>query len=106
MSYRIPSPILYIAPKATIRVGFGWSKPGDAGAVWAMAHPIRGEPRSPLATERVAKLVDCEIAKVVAGVPPKYYSCGDPNTAFWLYYADITNDGNQGCRFQLDVGGV
>ena len=70
-----------------------------------MAHPMRGEPPAALATERVAKTVNCTIGQVSINGAAQY-ACGDPNTAYWEYYADITNDGSQGCRFQLEVGGV
>ena len=106
MSYRIKKNIFLVAPGATIPLVFWWPKPGDAGAVWAMAHPMRGEPPSWLATERVAKRVDCVIAKMVINGPAHYYDCGDPGTAYWRYRVEITNYGTKACRFQLEVGRV
>jgi hypothetical protein len=32
------------------------------------------------------------------------YGCDDPSTAYWRYAADFTNDGVNGCRFQLEGG--
>lgn len=104
MGWRIDNPSFYIAPGQTIRISFWWDKPGDQGAQWAMGHPMRGEPPTALATERVAKAVACEIGVVTENGPPQY-GCGDPNTAYWTYYADITNDGTEGCNSQLEGGG-
>lgn len=104
MSWRDNS-VYYIAPGATIRINFWWPKPGDKGPQWVMAHPLRGEPSSGLATERVAKKTSCTIGKMVINGPAQY-SCGDPQTAYWSYYVDIKNDGSSGCRFQLEGGGV
>jgi len=86
-------------------MAFWWNKPGDKGAQWAMAHPMAGEPSSALVTERVAKRVDCEIGVIIINGPAQY-GCGDARTAYWSYYVDIKNDGTQGCRFQLEGGGV
>jgi hypothetical protein len=105
MGWRVTSPSFFISPGSTIRIYFWWSRPGDKGAQWAMGHPRRGEPSTALATERVAKTVDCEIGQLIINGPAQY-SCGDPSTAYWEYYADITNDGSNGCRFQLEGGGV
>ncbi len=105
MSWRVNNPTFYIAAGAKIRIGFSWGHPGDKGAQWAMAHPMRGEPPTALATERVAKEVACEIGKVTIN-GPAHYGCGAPETAYWSYYVDITNDGGEGCRFQLEGGGV
>jgi hypothetical protein len=104
MGWRVSSPI-YIAPGSTIRIDFWWDAPGDKGPQWAMGHPMRGEPSSPLATERVAKVVNCEIGQITINGPAQY-GCGDPTTAYWSYYVDITNDGSEGCNFQLEGGGV
>ncbi len=104
MSWRVTDSIL-VAPGQTVRINFWWDKPGDQGPQWVMAHPMRGEPPTALATERVAKVVDCEIDYVTINGPAEY-GCGDPSTAYWWYYADITNDGTEACRFQLEGGGV
>ena len=105
MCWRINSPIFYVATGSTVRIDFWWARPGDRGAQWAMGHPMRGEPPAALATERVAKTVACEIGRLTINGPAQY-SCGDPETAYWEYYADITNDGPEACRFQLEGGGV
>jgi hypothetical protein len=68
-----------------------------------MAHPIAGEPSSAIATERVAKYVACRVGYVTSEGD---YGCGDIDTAYWGYYVDLRNDGTEGCRFQLDGGGV
>jgi hypothetical protein len=99
------SDIFYIAAGSTTRIDFWWDAPGDRGAQWAMAHPLRGEPPAGLATERVGKRVDCTIGQITIN-GPAHYSCGDPSTAYWTYYVDIKNDGPEGCRFQLEGGGV
>jgi len=105
MGWRIGSPVFYIAPKTTVRIQFWWNAPGDKGPQWAMGHPMAGEPPTSLATERVAKAVACEIGQYTIN-GAGHYGCGDPKTAYWQYYADITNDGTEGCRFQLEGGGV
>jgi hypothetical protein len=98
--------VLYIAPGNTVRVSFAWDHPGDMGPQWVMAHPLRGEPPSAIATERVAKTVDCEIGSLTVNSGVHYYGCGDPNTAYWGYYADLTNDGSEGCNCLVQGGGV
>jgi hypothetical protein len=105
MGWRVNSPTFYIAPGATVRIDFWWGHPGDKGAQWAMGHPMKGEPPTSLATERVSKEVNCEIGVVVINGPPMY-GCGDPETAYWVYHVDIHNEGANGCRFQLEGGGV
>lgn len=105
MGWRISNPVFYINPGETVRVKFWWGKPGDKGAQWAMGHPLKGEPPTALATERVAKTVQCTIGKYVIN-GSGHYGCGDPDTAYWEYYADIKNDGMEGCKFQLEGGGV
>jgi hypothetical protein len=105
MGWRITNPIFTIGPGQTIRIDFWWPKPGDEGAQWAMAFPLRGEPSTPLSTERVGKVVACTVVSVTINGPP-HYGCGDPETAYWEYYADITNEGLEACRFQLEGGGV
>jgi hypothetical protein len=47
---------------------------------------MRGEPPTALATERVAKEVACEIGVITVN-GPAHYGCGDPETAYWSYYA-------------------
>ncbi len=105
MGWRVNTPTFYIAPGTTVRINFWWNKPGDKGPQWAMGHPMRGEPPAALATERVAKVVACEIGQVTIN-GPAHYGCGDPSTAYWTYYVDITNDGSEACHFQLEGGGV
>jgi len=105
MSWRVSSPSFYIAPGVTTRILFSWGAPGDKGPQWAMGHPMRGEPPTALATERVAKTVACTIGKLTIN-GPAHYGCGDPKTAYWGYYADIRNDGSEACNFQLEGGGV
>jgi len=105
MGWRVNNPSFYIAPGSTIRIDFWWDRPGDMGPQWAMGHPMRGEPPSALATERVAKVVACEIGQITIN-GPTHYGCGDPETAYWRYYADITNDGPEAFNFQLEGGGV
>jgi len=104
MGWRINSPAFYIAPGSTVRIDFYWNQPGDKGAQWAMGHPIKGEPPAALATERVAKQVACGLGTITVN-GAGHYGCGDPETAYWQYYADITNDGPEACRFQLEGGG-
>jgi hypothetical protein len=87
-------------------MNFWWGNPGDdKGPQWAMGHPMRGEPPTGLATERVVKTVDCSIGSVTINGPAEY-GCGDPGTAYWRYQVDIRNEGVSGCRFQLEGGGV
>lgn len=106
MSWRVASPTFYLAPGATTRIEFWWGDPGDdKKAQWAMGHPMRGEYNCRLATERVVKRVSCEIGRVVINDEARY-SCGDPATAYWRYQVDIRNEGSNGCRFQLEGGGV
>src|SRR5262252_4410948 len=99
MSWRGSIPF-YVAPGEMIRISFWWTQPGDKGPQWAMGHPLPGEPPTALATERVAKTVDCGIG-VIRVNGAAHYGCGDPETAYWKYYADITNDGWEACRFNL-----
>jgi hypothetical protein len=66
-----------------------------------MAHPLPGEPSSFLITERVMKSTGCRVAFVNSEGD---YGCDDPSTAYWRYAADFTNDGVNGCRFQLEGG--
>jgi hypothetical protein len=105
MGWRVDTPVLSVAPGATIRIGFAWPHPGDKGAQWVMGRPLPGELPVALATERVAKTVGCEIGQVIINGDARY-RCGDTRTAYWEYYVDIRNDGSAPCRFQLEGGGV
>jgi hypothetical protein len=104
MSWRVGSPTFYAAPGATIRIAYSWGKPGDKGPVgdgspngWRTAHgPCHGAR---------GKRVDCTIGSITVN-RESHYGCGDPKTAYWSYYADFRNDGSEGCRFQLEGGGV
>ena len=95
---------MYIKSGDTLRISFWWSHPGDKGAQWAMGHPLAGEHAvGGLTTERVGKSGECAADEVTSEGD---FACGDLSTAYWWYYADITNEGSLGVKFQLDVGGV
>lgn len=95
---------IYIAPGQIVRIDFWWKAPGDKGAQWAMGHPKSGE-YGTLATERVGKKARCSLGKLTINGPASY-SCGDPETAYWRYFAEIRNLDTGGCHFQLEGGGV
>jgi len=104
MSWRVNGNQFFVAPGVTTRINFWWPEPGDQGPQWAMGHPLPGA-LAALATERVAKQAACGIEQITINGSAQY-SCGDPKTAYWTYYADITNDGPNGCNFVLEGGGV
>ncbi|HVO75889.1 MAG TPA: hypothetical protein VMT35_17835 [Ignavibacteriaceae bacterium] len=103
MRFRMSS-FSYIGPGVTVRHSVWWSHPGDKGPIWLMAHPMKGEPSSEIITERVMKITNCEIGKITINGDAQF-GCGDPDTAYWWYAADFTNDSSNGCRYQLEGGG-
>jgi hypothetical protein len=103
MGWRVDDPILFIAPESTVRVNFWFRDRRDAGAQWAMGHPL-ARPAT-LITERVSKEAVCEIGRLIQTDPPQYI-CQDTGPQYWLYHAYITNEGSQGCSFKIEGGGV
>jgi hypothetical protein len=67
-----------------------------------MARPLPGEPDVPLATERLAYQLICEIGQIQENGPPIYSGAG--TGSLYQYIVWITNDGSSGCRFQLEGG--
>lgn len=104
MAFRMPR-IFFLAPGATMRVDFHFGNPGeDRGTVVATAHPLAGEPPTNLVTERLVKRVDCDPQGQRSTEPPTFF-CNAAD-AFWRYAVDVRNEGRQGCRFQIEGGGV
>jgi hypothetical protein len=102
MSWRIGD--FYIAPGATVRIGFKWGSLGDdKGAQWVMGHPKRGERPASLATERVIKSSHSTIG-VLQINGAAHYSEGPAD--YWHYAVDVRNESAEGTRFQIEGGGV
>jgi hypothetical protein len=55
-------------------------------------------------TERVAKVLECEIGQVTINGPAEY-SCAQAGSNYH-YEVDIRSEGADGCRFLLEGGGV
>jgi hypothetical protein len=94
----------FVAPGTTALLSFKWGDGDDKGPQWAMAHPIPGDSDAPLATERVAKRLICEVGRVTINGPAQY-SCAQTGSHY-EYWVWISNRGTSGCRYQLEGGGV
>lgn len=95
----------FVAPGSTIQIQFKWGSGDDKGPQWAMAHPVAGEPESALlVTERVGKKHVCVLGRLVINGPGQYSCAGTDSN--YEYRVWIKNDGSDGCRFELEGGGV
>ena len=92
----------YLAPDASISIGVWFGDPGeDRGALWIMAHPLRGEPPTSLVLSNFSKDLDYTIAGARSDGTFIY----PPESAYYRYGVIVRNAGFNGVRFNVEGGG-
>jgi len=91
-----------LGPGQSTSIIMWYGDPGnDKGALWIMAHPLKGQPPTTLLVKNFTKILDYEIKWVNSEGDSGY----DSDSAYYRYGATVTNLGNQAVFFNIQGGG-